>query len=118
MSDLNAELEEHLSSLSDGDFRALVARVRPPTDAASVRASLAAKANDMFVTPRNCNGPTEGGSFAAAAAAFEPVAPPLAPQTSAPPQGFAPNRGQGQSVLDAAPPPGALHSDSVLRPLR
>jgi hypothetical protein len=75
MADLHASVEEYLASLSDGDWRALSARVRPPTDPASARASIATKAQQMWETPRDHNGPTGPGSFAAAAQSRAPKPP-------------------------------------------
>ncbi|HME16656.1 MAG TPA: hypothetical protein VKG83_14645 [Mycobacterium sp.] len=86
MADLNASVEEYLAGLSDEDWRALSARVRPPTDPASARASLAQKANAMWETPRDRNGVV--GSMAAATAARQPhpqSQPPVETQQFQPP---------------------------------
>jgi hypothetical protein len=106
-----------LAAMTDDEFRQLAAEARPPTptDPASARASIAAKAQAMWDTPRDHNGPTGPGSFAAAAAARGPARQPppeLTPQPQpAPPQpqqptaptGFSTNRAQGASSSDWAP---------------
>lgn len=54
---MQAAIEDRLAAMSSGDFGALVARVRPPSeipirpgDTAAVRASLAAKSQAMWET--------------------------------------------------------------------
>jgi hypothetical protein len=72
MADLHASVEEYLAGLSDEDWRALSARVRPPmpTDPVTARASIAHKAGQLLAVERDENGPV--GSFSAAVAARAP----------------------------------------------
>jgi len=51
-----AAVEQHVAGMSPEDFAAMTARVCPPTDPASVRRSIAAKAQQMAETPRSVNG--------------------------------------------------------------
>jgi hypothetical protein len=80
MTDLNAAFEEHLASLPDADWRALVARVRPPTDPATARAAIGVKAAQLLAVPRTADGSPAGGWTAAVAArAQQPQQPPEQP---------------------------------------
>jgi hypothetical protein len=107
-----AAVEQHVTAMSNDDFAKLTA-LRPPTDAASVRASLAQKASAMWETPRDHNGPTGAGSFAAAARAR--AVPETVPETEpqAPQSGFGANRAQGYAGSGTSPEP-----PRALRPLR
>jgi hypothetical protein len=101
-----AALREYARSLTDEQWNLFTAQVRPPTDTASVRRSLAAAAQQMWETPRDHNGVI--GSMAAATAARQPQPEPPAPQ------GFTPNRGQGAS--NDGPPAPAQQSDWSKKP--
>jgi len=81
----NEAVDRHVASLSDTELADLLARTRSqaapatqtpapirPRDTASVRRSLAAKSSDLLSIPKDRNGPTGPGSFAAAVAARAP----------------------------------------------
>jgi hypothetical protein len=79
----NEAVDRHVAGLSDTELADLLARTRPQTtpaahasittgDTASVRRSLAAKSADLLSIPKDRNGPTGPGSFAAAVAARAP----------------------------------------------
>jgi hypothetical protein len=107
-----AELREYARSLSPEQWNLFAAQVQPPTDPASVRRSLAAAAAAMLATPKDHNGPTGPGSFAASVAARQPQP---APQPEPPaPQGFTANRAQGAS--GDGPPAPAQQSDWSTKP--
>jgi hypothetical protein len=99
---LQSALEDHLASMNPSDWAALVARVRPPTDPASARATIGAKCSQLWQVTQQCgeNGYTAGISDAAAARAPHPAPQPEPP---AAPTGFGVNRAQGQSG-DGTPP--------------
>jgi hypothetical protein len=83
-----------------------------PGDTAAVRRSLAAAAQAMWETPRDRNGPTAAGSFAASVAARQPAPQPEQPPVS---QGFTANRAQGASG-DGNPPAPTQSSDWSNKP--
>jgi len=105
-------VEEHVSGLSDTDFRAMVARVRPPTEPLDPVSQARAEAEQ-----RQSAGRAKARQLAELTAASNErarqrinLAPTLADQAAAEaerqaaaaaeaqqPQGFLPNRGQGQS---------------------
>lgn len=96
-----AAVEQHVAAMSNEDFAKLTA-LRPPTDAASTRRSIGAKAGQLWAVTQQCdeNGYTAGMSDAAAARQPQP-APQPEPQA---PQGFTANRAQGASG-DGPPAP-------------
>jgi hypothetical protein len=79
-----AAVEQHVAAMSNEDFAKLTA-LRPPTDAASTRRSIGAKAQQLWDTPRDANGAL--GGWAAAAKAREPQPQPTVetPQFRPPP---------------------------------
>jgi hypothetical protein len=71
----------YLAALADDEYAALSAEARThpatpapirPGDTASVRRSVAAKSADLLSIPKDRNGPTGPGGFAAAVAARAP----------------------------------------------
>jgi hypothetical protein len=102
----------YLAALTDDEYAAVQAesRTQPappapirPGDTAGVRRSLAAAAQAMWETPRDHNGPTAGGSFAAAAAARATQAAPQPEQPPAPHR-YAVNRAQSSQAGAGTPP--------------
>lgn len=98
-----AALREYARGLSDDQWNMFTTQVRPPTDAASARQSIAAKAQQMWETPRNHNGVI--GSMAAAAAARARPLPQPETEPQAPQPGFAANRAQGYAGGGTSPEP-------------
>lgn len=101
----------YLAAMTDDEYAAVTAEARSsapirPGDTAAVRRSIAAAAQAMLQTPRDHNGPTAAGSFAAAVAARQP-APQPQPEQPPTPQGYAANRAQagaGSSGTSPEPP--------------
>jgi len=113
VADLNASVEEYLAGLSNEDWRALSARVRPPepVDPVSSRQSVAAKAGQLWAVTQQCDENGYQGIAAAAAAKARPV--PAQPEPPAP-QGFAANR--AQSASGDGPPAPVQQSDWSTKP--
>jgi hypothetical protein len=77
-----AAVQQYISGMSSEDFAKLTA-LRQPTDAASIKASLAAKSAALLAQPTDANGAI--GSWAAvvnAAAARQPAPTPQPPATA------------------------------------
>jgi hypothetical protein len=64
---IEAALRDHARGMSEDQWRLFVAQTRPPSDPATARASIAAKAGQLLNVERDHNGPV--GSWAAAVAA-------------------------------------------------
>jgi hypothetical protein len=110
---LQSALEDHLASMNDGDWRALVARVRPPepTDPVSARQSIGAKAGQLWQVTQQVGADGYTAGLADAAAARQPTPQ---PQPPAAPTGFGVNRAQGAS--NDGPPAPAQQSDWSKKP--
>jgi hypothetical protein len=105
-------VEEHVAGLSDSDFRAMVARVRPPArpldlvsqaraEAERRQADLTAKTRHLAELPRDADGARVGGLADSSAAYTRPSLP---EPESQPQGGMTVNRGQGQSGSPAPTP--------------
>jgi hypothetical protein len=82
-----AAIEDYLAGMNDADFGALVARTRPPTDSASARASIGAKAGQLLSVPRTADG-SPAGSWASSVAARQPQPRPAEPPKLATDPGY------------------------------
>lgn len=89
-------LREYARSLSDEEWNLFSAQVRPPSDPASARRSIAGKAQQLWDVPKDRNGAV--GSMAAAVAARQPEP---RPQPNADPQQFQPPPNTGYTGSDS-----------------